>query len=256
MARSRNIKPGFFTNDVLGELPPLARLLFAGLWCHADREGRMKYRPKKLKAEILPYDDCDITELVRCLHGAGMVQLYVVDDIEYLYCINFKKHQHPHVAEPKSEIPEQTKTIQAPYKNGAKTSDSLNPHTDSLNPSTPAPVGAHEVTGTRLAPDKPGANPEPDPIFGDGLKFLTGKGVTEARARKFLGLQRAECGDTAVIVALDAARAQDVSDPIAWLVKAIHKPNMNPPGKPFAPAGQLENIDYRKGVNADGTLAA
>ena len=37
MARARNIKPGFFTNDVLADCDPLARLLFAGLWTVADR---------------------------------------------------------------------------------------------------------------------------------------------------------------------------------------------------------------------------
>jgi hypothetical protein len=49
MARSRNIKPGFFTNDELAECHPLGRLLFAGLWTIADKEGRLDDRPKKLK---------------------------------------------------------------------------------------------------------------------------------------------------------------------------------------------------------------
>ena len=139
MARSRNIKPGFFTNDVLGELPPLARLLFAGMWCHADREGRLLDRPKKLKAEILPYDECDIERLVQCLHDAGMVLRYVVENVGYIQVLTFLKHQNPHIKEGASTIP-------APDKNGALPvlareiperagliPDSLNPHTDSLN---------------------------------------------------------------------------------------------------------------------------
>ena len=52
MARARNIKPGFFTNDELVELPFATRLLFIGLWTIADREGRMVDRPKKIKMEI------------------------------------------------------------------------------------------------------------------------------------------------------------------------------------------------------------
>ena len=135
MPRSRNIKPGFFTNDVLGELPPLARILFAGMWCHADREGRLADRPKKLKAEILPYDECDINGLIQCLHDAGMVLRYVVDGVRYIQCLNFKKHQNPHVKEAPSEIPEPTNTEQAPCKNSEKTADSLNLIPDSLNPS-------------------------------------------------------------------------------------------------------------------------
>ena len=45
MARTRSIKPGFFTNDLLGEIHPLGRILFAGLWCQADRLGIVEYRP-------------------------------------------------------------------------------------------------------------------------------------------------------------------------------------------------------------------
>ena len=51
MARARNIKPGFFLNEELGVLPPLVRILFAGLWCIADRDGRLEDRPKRIKME-------------------------------------------------------------------------------------------------------------------------------------------------------------------------------------------------------------
>jgi len=64
MARARNIKPGFFMDDVLAEIEPLGRILFAGLWCIADREGRLEDRPKRIKAEVLPYDECDMDNLL------------------------------------------------------------------------------------------------------------------------------------------------------------------------------------------------
>lgn len=68
MARSRNIKPRFFTNDVLGKLPALTRLLFAGLWTISDREGRLEDRPMRIRAEVLPYDDtCDPEEMLQSL---------------------------------------------------------------------------------------------------------------------------------------------------------------------------------------------
>lgn len=57
MARSRNIKPAFFFNEQLAEVAPLGRLLFIGLWTIADREGRLEDRPRKIKAEVLAYDD-------------------------------------------------------------------------------------------------------------------------------------------------------------------------------------------------------
>ena len=105
MARARNIKPGFFTNDLLAEASPLARILFAGLWCFADREGRLFDRPKKIKAEILPYDNCNADDLLQSLAELGFIQRYEVAGIRYIQVVNFDKHQNPHIKEQASEIP-------------------------------------------------------------------------------------------------------------------------------------------------------
>jgi hypothetical protein len=105
MARSRNIKPGFFTNDVLGELPPLARLLFAGIWTLCDREGRLEDRPKKIKAEVLPYDECDADDLLQKLHAADFIERYEVDGKRYLQVKTWGEHQNPHMKEAASTIP-------------------------------------------------------------------------------------------------------------------------------------------------------
>jgi len=147
MARSRNIKPGFFLNDELAECEPLARLLFAGLWCIADREGRLEDRPKRIKAEVLPYDDCDTDQLLDQLVKHGFILRYEAEGNRYIQIINFKKHQNPHVKEAESIIPPPPALESAPYKHHASTvqkpeqhnsfpADSLNPHTDSLNPHT------------------------------------------------------------------------------------------------------------------------
>jgi hypothetical protein len=112
MARSRNIKPGFFTNDVLGELPPLARLLFAGIWTLCDREGRLEDRPKKIRAEVLPYDECDADALLQMLHQTGFIERYEVDGKRYLQVKTWAEHQNPHIKEAASTIP-------APCKSGA-----------------------------------------------------------------------------------------------------------------------------------------
>ena len=127
--RARNIKPSFFKNDLLAELPYEARLLFIGLWCMADREGRLEDRPKRIKMELFPADNVDVDELAQCLHGAGFVQRYAVENTAYIQVVNFKKHQSPHVKEAPSIIP-------APDLHGANTMlappDVLNP--DVLNP--------------------------------------------------------------------------------------------------------------------------
>ncbi len=64
MARARNIKPGFFRNAELVELPFEARLLFIGLWTIADREGRLEDRPKQIKMEVFPADNVDCNQLI------------------------------------------------------------------------------------------------------------------------------------------------------------------------------------------------
>lgn len=119
MARARNIKPGFFTNDVLAECSALARILFQGLWCHADREGRLEDRPRKLKAEILPYDECNIEELLSQLQIRGFIIRYQHGSERFIQVVNFCKHQNPHVKESESTIP-------APCLSGAKTEDAEN----------------------------------------------------------------------------------------------------------------------------------
>lgn len=128
VSRARNIKPGFFKNDLLAECQPLARILFAGLWCEADREGRLEDRPKRLKAECLPYDDCDIEALLRELSVRGFIVRYESNGNAFISIANFQKHQNPHVREGASSIPAPDKhsasTVQAPVEHGSSPADS------------------------------------------------------------------------------------------------------------------------------------
>lgn len=107
MARSRNIKPGFFTNEALADCGPLAHLLFASLWCIADREGRIEDRPRRLKVQCLPFYDCDINALLDTLANAPepFIQRYEVDGRKCIQVVNWQRHQKPHHMEAASEIP-------------------------------------------------------------------------------------------------------------------------------------------------------
>ena len=107
MARARNIKPGFFRNADLAELPVEARLLFIGLWTIADREGRLKDRPKQIKMEIFPADNYDCDDLIQQIADAGMLVRYEHCGSKYLQITNFTKHQNPHKDEQASTIPAQ-----------------------------------------------------------------------------------------------------------------------------------------------------
>lgn len=106
--RARNIKPGFFDNEILGELPPLTRLLFIGLWCMADKEGRLQDRPKRIRKELLGYDDLkgeDVDRMLQELEDSGFILRYEAYSQRYISVINFLKHQSPHSKEAESIIP-------------------------------------------------------------------------------------------------------------------------------------------------------
>lgn len=103
--RARNIKPGFFQNEDLVECSFGARLLFIGLWCLADREGRLEDRPKKIKMEIFPADNVDCDALLDELKKYNFIIRYEAEGGRYIEVVNFAKHQKPHIRESESEIP-------------------------------------------------------------------------------------------------------------------------------------------------------
>lgn len=107
MARARNIKPSFFLNEDIVELPYEARLLFIGLWTLADREGRLENRPKKIKMSLFPADDINVSEQLLNISKYGFIKLYNVDDLDVIQIENFVKHQTPHGLEKDSELPDQ-----------------------------------------------------------------------------------------------------------------------------------------------------
>lgn len=96
MARARNIKPSFFTNEQLADSCPLGRLLFIGLWTLADYKGDIEWKEKTIKIQLLPWDDCNIKELAINLDKSGLIQFYSVGGKIYIHVVNFVKHQNPH----------------------------------------------------------------------------------------------------------------------------------------------------------------
>jgi DnaD/phage-associated family protein len=86
-----------------------ARLLFIGLWTLADREGRLEDRPKRIKASIFPYDDCNVDGLLDALadNEEKFIARYEADGGKYIQINNFVKQQGSHInsTEAKSQIP-------------------------------------------------------------------------------------------------------------------------------------------------------
>jgi hypothetical protein len=164
MARARNIKPGFFSNEALAELPPIVRLLFIGLWTVADREGRVEDRPKRIKALVLPYDDCDIDALLTELSGKrdsdgrpAFIARYSAGGSNLIQVVNWHKHQNPHQHESPSTLPPLAEAVPplavaVTTNGGTSPADSLNLIPDSLDPPSPLKGGdaASRLERTRL----------------------------------------------------------------------------------------------------------
>jgi hypothetical protein len=130
MARTRSIKPSFFKNEYLAECDPMARLLFVGLWTLADSQGRMEFRPLRIKAELFPYENCDILGLLKQLAEKGFVRAYESGDVKVLEIPTFGDHQRCHPDERDEGLPppdESAETIVFPEQNAKPGNPTMEP---------------------------------------------------------------------------------------------------------------------------------
>ena len=148
--RARNIKPGFFKSEGLASCSFQARLLFIGLWCMADREGKLEDRPLRIKAELFPYDNVNIDKLLdeiaskKDCDGTPSFIVRYGEPKRYLQILHFLSHQNPHVKEQESVIPDFTPCpVQEPCNNGSSLEVAgLIPESLLLNPDIPIIVQA------------------------------------------------------------------------------------------------------------------
>ena len=106
MARTRQIKPCFFTNEDMVKLPFHTRLLFIGLFTIADRDGFLEDRPKRIKMALFPADNFDVDRSLDELAWFNFIIRHEVSGTKYIKIVEFKKHQNPHKDEKESVIPE------------------------------------------------------------------------------------------------------------------------------------------------------
>lgn len=217
MARARNIKPGFFNNEDLVELDFATRLLFAGLWTVADREGRLQDRPKKIKIDVFPADNLDIDVMLQALHDAKFIHRYTVDGAKFIQISSWSKHQNPHHTEKASEIPGPNGelTVNTPLKprepakqDGGNLADSLIP--DSLiQITTPIGVGGDAA--------KPAADLTKDELWTAGKSLLEQSGIPRAQCGSFVGRLVKDYGDVIVVDAVRSAVLARPADPVQYL---------------------------------------
>jgi hypothetical protein len=97
MARSRILKPEFWSDEKLALVPREARLTFAGLWTCSDDYGVTKGHPAWLKAQIFPYDvELPLEEFgawLADLERIGVIDPFIADGESFFYIRNFSGHQ-------------------------------------------------------------------------------------------------------------------------------------------------------------------
>lgn len=109
MPRIRTVKPDFFKHEALFEAEqetglPL-RLAYIGLWTQADREGRFLWRPRPLKLDVLPYDECDFGRVLDALATRGFLVKYTDGNREIGAIPSFPRHQVINNRESASNLP-------------------------------------------------------------------------------------------------------------------------------------------------------
>lgn len=156
--RARNIKPSLFKNELLGQADPLYTLLFEGLWCAADREGRLEDRTARLRAEIFPYRPAFDIELgLNWLEANHFIDRYTVGGVAIIQVLKFSVHQRPHSNEVPSVLPAKVSSAshqgrkRSQLRKAAVRSDSLLSDTGSLSPDTG--MGIADPPPTALTPE-------------------------------------------------------------------------------------------------------
>lgn len=109
MARIRTIKPEIAAHEVLFDLELETRLPIRFAWCMlftvADREGRFAWRPRTLKAQILPHDEVDFSRVLDAWVTRAFIVKYRVKSEWFGWIPTFTKHQVINNRESPSDLP-------------------------------------------------------------------------------------------------------------------------------------------------------
>ena len=101
----RSIKPSFFRDKDLIRLEPVVRLAFIGLWCAADREGKLEDDPEQLAIDVFPRQTVDVEAVLAAL-TPKMIIRFESGTRKFIKIRNFLRHQRPHHTEAPSVIPD------------------------------------------------------------------------------------------------------------------------------------------------------
>jgi len=113
--RSRVARGGFWDDPDLGSLSAGTRLVFFGLWCLSDREGRLEDDARRIKARTFPYQaEANVEAALLRLADAGLIVRYEAAGGHYIAIPRFLAWTTVYEKEPESILPAPAK--QAPTK--------------------------------------------------------------------------------------------------------------------------------------------
>lgn len=104
MPKIRALHPGFWTDTTLAECSRDARMLYMGLWNFSDDVGVFELSNKLIKAQVFPFDDISIEELMNELIRCGRIVKFYHDNKTYGLVVRFTKYQNPNSKYPKKTI--------------------------------------------------------------------------------------------------------------------------------------------------------
>ena len=95
MGRIRTIKPEFWTDSFMVQLPPLARLIYISLWSASDDFGCIRDEPERIAMEVMPRENpTEFDDWIQFFEVSGKINRFVNDDGSfYLQIASWESHQ-------------------------------------------------------------------------------------------------------------------------------------------------------------------
>jgi hypothetical protein len=217
---TRYLKHGICDSESMNALSSSAEVMFYRLLVNVDDFGRIDARPLVLKAKCFPIKEVvtpsAIGKMLAELVANGLVLAYEAKGNRYLQML--KWDNVPRAKESKCPPPPESAY------------DCMQVYADEKQSHTNLPVTV-TVTGTKTetkTPPTEGAEaPTEETLFGRGLEVLTSRGVEKKNGRSFIGLMRKNLGDVKAMALLLMVDERDISNPMAWLTKAMDTRNGN-----------------------------
>lgn len=143
MSRIRTIKPEFWVSEQVIACSQSARLLFIGLLNFCDDSGVHPRSFIRLKAEIFPADDCNITDIKQWINELitnELLREYSIDDKSYWIVTGWKSHQKIDKPSYRHPLP------QSELKKIADESSTIRRGLDNSSPIAPLIVNEYSTT--------------------------------------------------------------------------------------------------------------